>query len=257
MSKSKIVLSFDDGRKDNMRVVQEILNPLGMKATINITTGYVDGSIDSTHAPCPNEALTRDEVTQIAEYSNIELAGHGKEHQNSIEDLGEGIQMLRQWLPDRKINGIASPNSKLVEDVILAQQGAYEDLGVDYVRIGPGRSYHKLRRICGKLARITGSPALFCYSIAGAHLADKTGYVLLSVPVMNQHSLRQVKTLVRDVVKREESLILMFHSILKPGEAYYDDTWSWDYEDFKLLCRWLAVNDQLEVVTTQELTQTE
>ena len=253
MSKSRIVLSFDDGRRDNLRVVEEILNPLDMKATINITTAYVDGSINQSRTPCPNAAMSRQELETLSENANIELAGHGKEHQNTLEDLGEGIRTLQEWLPNRRINGIASPNSLLIEDEILGKREAYEALGVDYVRIGPGKSYHKIRRICGVLARKTGSSWLYRYSIAGAHSAKEPGFVLLSVPVMRQHTLPQVQALVDDAARQGHDLILMFHSILKPDEDYYDDTWSWDYNDFAALCRNLSEREDVTVVTTQEL----
>lgn len=252
MTKTNIVLSFDDGRKDNLRMVEEILNPLQMKATINITTAYVDGSIAAEHAPCENAALTPEEVMELSKNPNIELAGHGCEHQNTIEDLGKGLRILREWIPNRTVNGIASPNSLLSEDAVLSDRSAYEALDLSYVRIGPGKSYHKLRRICGKLARMTHSSFLYKYSIRGAQIQGNTGYVVLSVPVMKQHTLQQVKSLVTDAGRRGNDLILMFHSILKSGEPYYEDSWSWDYEDFRALCQWLQ-QEGYAVVTTQEL----
>ncbi len=252
MTKTKIVLSFDDGRKDNLRMVEEILNPLNMKATINITTAYVDGTISAEHAPCENAAMSVEEVIALSKNPSIELAGHGCEHQNTIEDLGKGLSILRSWIPNRLVNGIASPNSLLSEDAVLSDRSAYEALDLSYVRIGPGKSYHRFRRICGKLARMTHSAFLYKYSIQGAQIQGTPGYVVLSVPVMKQHTLAQVKSLVSDARRQGNDLILMFHSILKPGEPYYEDTWSWGYEDFRGLCQWLQQEDYA-VVTTQEL----
>ena len=37
----KVVLSFDDGRRDNYRAAFEILKPLELPATFNITIGYI------------------------------------------------------------------------------------------------------------------------------------------------------------------------------------------------------------------------
>lgn len=45
MKKAIVTLSFDDGRIDNYRVAKEILLPNNIPATINIATGYIDGSL--------------------------------------------------------------------------------------------------------------------------------------------------------------------------------------------------------------------
>ena len=37
----RVILSFDDGRKDNYRAAMEIMKPLDIPATFNITTGYI------------------------------------------------------------------------------------------------------------------------------------------------------------------------------------------------------------------------
>ena len=41
-----IVLSFDDGRHDNYEAYKNILNPLNIPATFNITAGYVLNDIE-------------------------------------------------------------------------------------------------------------------------------------------------------------------------------------------------------------------
>ena len=253
MSKTRIVLSFDDGRADNLRAVKEIITPCGLKATMNITTNFVEDTIPSDVRPCPNVSMDRVDVAELASFANIEIAGHGTNHQNTLEDLGEGVKTLRRWLPDTPIVGIASPNSKLLEEDIIKDQAAYEALGLSYVRIGPGNSYSGLHRIFGKLARMTGSSWFYTHSVAGALITGKPGFCLLSVPVMKPHRLQQVQALVRSAVQKDADLILMFHSILKPDEDHYADDWTWDYEDFNNLCQWLSNQGDIEVVTTAEL----
>lgn len=255
MAKTKIVLSFDDGRGDNYRAFTEVIIPLQLKATLNVTAGYIDGTIPNQYAPCPNKAMSLEELSELAAFEQIEIAGHGDYHQNALKDLSDGIQKLRQWLPNKQIIGIASPNSKLTEQQVLMNREDYETIDVSYVRIGPGASYRSFRRVCGKLARMLHSARLYCYSVAGAHYTKEQNFVLLSVPVMKQHTLRQVKKLIQNAAKQDHHLILMFHSILKPGEPYYEDTWNWDYDDFLALCRWLQENESIEVVTTTELVQ--
>ena len=45
MEKIRIVLSFDDGRRDNYRVAKELLEANEIPATFNITSGYLEGKI--------------------------------------------------------------------------------------------------------------------------------------------------------------------------------------------------------------------
>lgn len=249
--KSKIVLSFDDGRRDNLRVVQEILAPQGIPATMNLTTGYIDGSARAERHPGPNPALSMEEARTLASYSNIEIAGHGWEHLNTLEDLRKGLDTLRSWFPERQICGIASPNSILREEEILRQQADYEAMGLRYVRIGAGSTYSGVRRVMGKLSRSIHSDKLFVESNGGAVAHTLDQFVLTAVPVMRQQTLRQVLALVDTCGQRQQDLILMFHSIVKPGEDFYDDTWSWDYNAFAQLCAHL-----LELQATQQITLT-
>lgn len=251
MSVSKIVLSFDDGRKDNLRVVEKILEPNHIPATINLTTGYIDDTAGKDRRPGPNLPLSVYEAQRLGSYENIEIAGHGWAHLNTLEDLKKGLDTLREWFPDRKINGIASPNSMLSEEEILAMQPEFEAMGIDYVRIGAGATYHGMRRVMGKVSRTLHSNGLFIESNRGATAHTLDRFVLTSVPVMRQQKLHQVLALVRSCVERGEDLILMFHSIVKPDEPFYYDTWSWDYEDFELLCEYLvAYREAGDVILT-------
>ena len=41
---SKVVLSFDDGRRDNVTLIRDILVSNGLPVTLNLSTGYIDGT---------------------------------------------------------------------------------------------------------------------------------------------------------------------------------------------------------------------
>lgn len=286
-----LIFSFDDGRADNVRLFEEILAPEGIAATMNISTAYVDGTISDTDRPCPNAAMTVDDVKRLASSSLIELAGHGDKHLNTPEDLSEGLRKLRSWvldeatgedtesasevsnvddresITDRRnaddrelitdprsadIIGIASPHSELSADEVLSQRSVYEKMGVEYVRIGPGATYSGLNRVAGKLSRMTKSKGAFLKAYSGINEHIGGSFVLLSVPVLHDHSLSQVKALIEKNRDAGTDVILMFHSILKPGEDYYDDPWSWDFYDFKELALWARDAEGIEVVTTRQ-----
>ena len=166
---------------------------------------------------------------------------------SNVDDL-ESITDLRS----ADIIGIASPHSELSADEVLSQRSVYEKMGVEYVRIGPGATYSGLNRVAGKLSRMTKSKGAFLKAYSGINEHISGSFVLLSVPVLHDHSLSQVKALIEKNRDAGTDVILMFHSILKHGEEYYDDPWSWDYNDFKELALWARDAEGIEVVTTRQ-----
>ena len=82
----------------NYRIAAEELLPRNLKATFNITTGYINGNINEKDAPCENPPLTVDDVRELGKYEEFEIAGHGHEHLNTLEDWKKGIDVLTDWL---------------------------------------------------------------------------------------------------------------------------------------------------------------
>lgn len=91
MKKCCISLSFDDGRDDNFSIVLPILEKYGIKATFNITTGYIDGELKNM--PSPRSAMTWEQVNIIREKGH-EIAGHGHMHLNTTDDITMGAKLL-------------------------------------------------------------------------------------------------------------------------------------------------------------------
>lgn len=252
---SKVVLSFDDGRRDNVTLIRDILVSNGLPVTLNLSTGYIDGTARKERYPGPNPAMTLEEAKELASLPGVEIAGHGWEHLNTLEDLKKGVDTLRTWFPNQEICGIASPNSILHEDEILAHQAEYEAMGVRYVRIGAGATYSGARRVMGKLSRSIHNDWLFVTSNQGAveHTFDR--FVLTAVPVMRQQTKQQVEALVDYCWKNGKDLILMFHSVVHKKDPFHDDTWSWDYEDFVSLAYDLKELDKagkIQLTTTAD-----
>lgn len=241
MGKSKVILSFDDGRADNYRIAMGILQHRKIPATFNITTAYVDGGIPPCHAPCPNGAMSVREVSRLEE-CGFEVAGHGNWHDNSMADIEEGLCKLRLWLhggQDAPM-GFASPNSGLDEEGIRAGRHKMAGMGIAYVRVGVKKPKGKLRRAIRKAAQVTGSVCLYQMGFGNSLEKCRGRFIVHSIPVLHTASLKQVKGIVSLAARKNKDCTLMFHSIVKKGEPFYEDTWSWDYGDFVSLCRWLA-----------------
>ena len=106
-----IVLSFDDGRHDNYEAYKNILNPLNIPATFNITAGYVLNDIEKNDMPGPHKPMSIEEVAEMNESSICEIAGHGYTHDNTIKSLIKGVEWQRENLGYDFV-GIASPHSE-------------------------------------------------------------------------------------------------------------------------------------------------
>ena len=90
-NKCYISLSFDDGRDDNYIVALPILEKYDMKATFNIATGYIDGSLKNM--PSPRPAMTCEQIETLRDKGH-ELAGHGHMHRNDVADILLGISNM-------------------------------------------------------------------------------------------------------------------------------------------------------------------
>ncbi len=235
---NRVCLSFDDGRMDNYTNVIPILERYGLKGTFNITTAYIDGTIPTEYRPCKNDPMTIEQIREIYAAGH-EIAAHGDCHRNDIEDIIKGIEKLRDWGVAGMHIGFASPNSQITEEEIYAEEAELKNLGVEYVRIGipPGS---QLRRLIRLGARITRNSFLFRQGVAWKEDDMKSNFIIHSVPIMRYATVKQVEKLVERMMKRDSVCTLMFHSIQKPDDEYYNDVWSWDISRFETLCKWIA-----------------
>ena len=228
-----IVLSFDVGRHDNYEAYKNILNPLNIPATFNITVGYVLNDIEKKDVPGPHKPMSIEEVAEMNESSICEIAGHGYTHDNTIKSLIKGIEWQRENLGYDFV-GIASPHSeydlkKLEEDIKV-----FRDNNVVYLRVSNDYSKLKfIKKAIRKINRKIHSGYLY-YFINNDSICYNKNFVLYSVPVLKNNKLREVEKFI-DIVsrkKKEATVIFMFHSILKQGSMYYEDLFSCDYKDF-------------------------
>lgn len=227
----KVAISFDDGRKDNYRIAEEILKPLQISATFNITTAFILN--EATIKPCDNAALSKAEVMELSKNSLFEIAGHGHEHQSSKKNLILGIDNLRNWCCTANITGIASPNSKLDERSIKLDFDIYKKHGVNYIRVGSRiKTYVFIKKWARRLNRVIKNKTLFYWIYKETLLNENDDFILYSIPILEDVSYREIVYLIERAIYRNKSLILMFHSIVKPGENYYKERWSWDYNKF-------------------------
>ena len=235
-----ISLSFDDGRRDNYIAFKEIMEPMGIPATYNITSGYIQRNIEESDCPGPHEPMTIDELKEMNTSSIVEIAGHGYSHDNSMRSLLEGIQWLRNTLSIDSI-GIASPHSEYEISRLNSDIQCFKDNNVKYLRISNDFSRFGIsKKIARKCNKICHSGALFYYFNRDSIMKEHD-FLLHSVPILRITTVNELKNFIKIVTRKfdQGSIIFMLHSILKPVESYYDDLFSWDYDQFREFCEFL------------------
>lgn len=256
---TRVILSFDDGRKDNIDVAEKVLKKYELKATFNITTGYLDDTIRGSERPCRNPALTINDVMELNKNELFEIAGHGQNHLNDVEDWQEGIEKLKQWLGEHwgeQGIGVASPHCGITEQSIMEKSEIIKSNNIAYVRIGLKNQNSLIQKIVSKLAILTHSNVMFYASIKKSLQVVGTSMCVYSIPVLHNLTVEQIKYAIMKAETQKLDCVFMFHSIVLSKDQYYSDLWSWDAEKFDELCKWLKreqSDKKIQVVTTIEM----
>lgn len=238
MEKATVCITFDDGRKDNIKAVYDVLIPMRIASTLNITTGYVDGSCPDEMKPSSKPALTVEDVVELNRQPLVEIALHGDRHLNTEEDVEEGRRKIIDWLklPADAELGFASPNCKFSVDSIGKDADDYFSRELLYVRGGLNIRTHEMTRdFFRKAGRVVNAPLFFKIAYAETLMNFSGQKGLYSVPVLKTTSAEQVCALIDECIQRKKLLILQFHSIVEDTEN--EDNWSWSMFKFEKMCR--------------------
>ena len=138
MEKALIAFSFDDGRMDNYTNAYPILKKYHLPATFNITSGYIQQTIDRSLFEFP-EPMNDKMVRELFDIACFEIAGHGSQHINTSDDIVKGIKELCSMLGvsrlDERGNGFASPGSDLTEKLYNEIRPTLDANCIKYVRV--------------------------------------------------------------------------------------------------------------------------
>ncbi len=239
-----VSLSFDDGRHDNYVIAKEILESLNIPATFNITIGYIlkDENIE---VPSEHEPMSLDELQDLAKNSLFEIAGHGYQHNNDIDNLIYGVKKIREILnfsKDKSI-GLVSPHSEFIIKDIDNFLPIFKANNISYLRVGAKfDSLNLIRKILRKLNRIFHIPFLTYWIYKNSYVNDN--FPLYSIGIYKYNSFKEIKYIIDKSIKNNKSIIFELHSILKKGSPFYDDLYMWDYTKFSKLCNYLKKLEQ-------------
>ena len=255
--KALLSLSFDDGRRDNYDIIKKTMIPMHLPVTINITTGYVDGTCTEENKPSSKPALIKSEIIELFEEPLVEIALHGDQHLNTEEDITIGRNKLLEWfhLPEDTKFGFASPGSGLSVTDFIKSESTFFKNDILYLRTSLRiSSKGKLRILCRKVGRIIHAPILYKIAYTDTIMNAVENRVIYSIPVLKDVSVSQVEAVIDECIKQKGALTLMFHSIAEDVSS--DDNWSWSKNKFEQLCRYLVHKQELgvlEICTTKDL----
>lgn len=252
-----ISLSFDDARGDNAVVADEILIPLNIPATFNVTTGYVDGTCPKDMLPSEKAAMTIGDVVRLESSPVIEIALHGDRHLNTEEDILEGRRKLAQWLQkDESYKfGFASPGSGMNLIKFKSDECFYLRTQIAYMRTSLRIESMKFIRVLSrKIGRVIHWPFFYRIAYADTEMTCKDGKIVYSIPVLEDITAEQLCAIVDDCIKKKSSVTFMFHSILEKPDGVDNCTWS--RERFSKFCEYIDKKRKLgeiDICTTMEL----
>ena len=247
-----------DGRQDNYTNAYPILKKYNLPATFNITTGYIKGSVDREKFEFP-EPMSMDMVRQLYKDPLCEIAGHGNQHLNTMQDIVSGIKELQELLNTDNLyngsNGFASPGSDLTMDMYNDMKYVLASNHIDYVRISCRyNTFKNLKVFCRRLGRIVKLPWLYKIAYRDALMENAKDGILYSIPVLSSATPNQIEAIIRLAVKEKKACVLMFHSIVAAESIR--NTWDFTCEKFEFLCQILSKyqkKDLLEVKTSMGL----
>lgn len=258
IEKAMISLSFDDGRSDNVAVLQNILIPRELPATFNITTGYVDGSFDPGDKFGRKQALCVQDVVAMSKIDFVEIAMHGDKHLNTVEDMAVCAEKLCSWRNSEQeyfFCGIASPHSELDVSSAKELKRGLIQLGVNisYIRISENKTDSVFEKILRKVYARTRNSKIYAWSRCNS-LMKTCDDVVYSVPVTRDRTIEEIKSLIDLCIQKRSALTLMFHSIVP--DVSKEDMWSWDTSQFEKICDYLKamqLEGKLLVCKTREI----
>ena len=248
-----IAFSFDDGRSDTYEVAKPIMEKYGLRATVNVISGFVLHP-DMFRFQSAPKGMTAEQVVKW-QIMGGEIASHGSAHKNSGEEIINSIDELKSIDVDVNGIGFASPESWLTE--ANSKSSGIEELRtngtVSYLRSGvqirrEGILYTGLSIV----ERVTHSKWLY-YHLNKRNIIKCTNTIYPSAAVKDYTTLQQLQAYVNKL-EDNDSVIFMFHSILqKDDPSYGADHYYWDAGKFESLCGWLKNRDDISVVTVKEL----
>lgn len=246
----KIILSFDDGGEDFYRVVYPTLKKYNLTGVANIITKHIKPALESTPE---NRYMTEENLRELQK-NGIEIACHGRSHENTVEDILNNIEDFKNMGLDVENVGFASPGSGITMDNVHTIDSLVKDKTISYIRSAyiPDRE-SKFMGFMNRFMEKSASAGLFC-------LMNKRNFIksfdypwFPSVVITSYTTMKQVKKLLRKMPDNS-SVIIMFHHIYEKDDTGYGKSiWYWDAELFREFCEYISKDEKFVCINNVDL----
>ena len=231
----KVVLTFDDARKDFVTNAFPLLNKYNFKATLYVVGGYVEGFIE----PDFSDVCTIKDIDLLFN-NGIEIGNHTYSHGRlvSFNDLEKNHFFLKRYSPST----IAIPYYNMPSKECIEFLSKYN---YSYIRVGEKKSSFNLKRkILSFLFLITKNKKIHeaCLLLDKRKnvIKEKKHNIVNSIMVLDSHSPQYLVQLVKKM-KKNDTIIFTFHSIKNKNDNFIDfyEQGSWSEEKFELFLKLL------------------
>lgn len=248
-----VVISFDDGRYDNENAC-DILKKLNLKATLFVTTGFIDKTwIKPQSWQSVDKPMTIEYLKRLN--SNFEIASHTDTHSYDNENVIISIQKLHT-MGFTNVCGLSIPNSSINDRQLLNDEVKLRELGIRYVRVGRNKKcysfFYKLLYLGYRVFKIQ-----FCYDLFNSiNINMNNTFLYYSLVIKRNDNVKFIENFLKKTMNKHPNatVVLMFHSILKKGDRLYKkDKWSYEEKSFIKLCHFLSNSEKITVKTLKEV----
>lgn len=243
--KGTVVLSIDDGNAEDFRLYTRIFSKLGLRATFNIESGAIGQ---------PGR-LTWEQLSILHSDPLIEIAAHGYSHKNDDDDIIKDIETLSAQLniPDKKM-GFASPNSGMKNQFVKENEQHLRSLGLIYVRTNEN-PYPNKRHLALQEELAKENAREYVIRNVPQLIFSFNDLCINSAVVLHDTAVADLTGLVDLAVQEKACVVFLFHRVKKPGEVKYDDTWSYNFDQFAEFADFLYKKQQsgeIDILTTKQ-----
>ena len=246
-----IVLSFDDGKKDFFTNTLPILKKHGIPAVLNVVSNFAN---NPRHE---GVFVTWDEI-KICKDSGVEIANHSANHSNETDQIILGKEQICSHLGFSDAIGFASPYSTICKDNLHIYQPLIDSGCIKYIRSGNKvKRDGKFHIVLYVVYKCTKNKKIFLWYNRRnfIKLNDSLPAVFPSITSNNENSLRHIIYCI-EKMPDNSAVIINFHCIVKsPDEGVDIGKWYNDTDEFEQFCSYLSQNNNISVITNNELSE--
>ena len=230
-----IIFSFDDALLNFYENVFPILKKYNIKATLNVITGFTDGTINTDYDCCSISQLN-----EMLDYG-IELTNHSDDHlcPEPLDGYDKAQKKLVKWFPNYNVCGVVTPFTQPVPEHFFEWCKPNK---IKYVRLGDTEYIKPIQKMLLKLKLISRF-RFYCHN--NSHYSRKKGVKIVnSFPIFENKPIEYYERII-SLCHLNPKITFFFHSVVKNESdienCIYPET-AWTTSKFEKFVQWIIEN---------------